>query len=191
MTDHDIEQIRRELGELRDREAIRDLVARYGMSVDGRDLAAIGDCFAESGVFRYVDGSVLLQGRHEVVGYYDQRLRLLGATYHYPHSQLIAFDGENRAHGVVNAHAELALLSTGDTVWVALRYNDRYVREAGSWRFAERVIAIMYYMKLADLPREFASTARKRVGGDPREADLPEGLPSWKEFWGNDAPPTA
>ena len=182
-----IDQLRREVQELRDREAIRELVARYGMAVDGRDLDAIGDCFALSGSFRYVDGSVDLQGRQAVVGYYKQRLKLIGASYHYPHSQLMQFEGEGRAGGVVNAHAELAL-PTGDTAWVALRYNDRYVREAGSWRFDERAIAIIYYMKLAELSRGLASTDRKRVGGVPRAADLPEGLSSWKEFWGNDVP---
>jgi hypothetical protein len=163
------------------REAIRALVARYGMAVDDREMDVLGECFAEQGVFQYADGSLRLEGREAVLGYYRQRLGLLGASYHYPHSHLITFDADDRAHGVVNAHAELGL-PTGDTGWVALRYYDKYCLERESWRFEERTIHFLYYLKLEDLPKALASPLRKRMVNPPQMADLPEMLDSWRRF---------
>ncbi|MCU0975513.1 MAG: nuclear transport factor 2 family protein [Steroidobacteraceae bacterium] len=176
-----LDDLRRMTWQAHCRESIRELVASYGMAVDDRDMEALSGCFARAGVFQYADGSLRLEGRDAVLDYYRQRLGLLGASYHYPHSHLITFDGDDRAHGVVNAHAELGL-PTGDTGWVALRYYDRYVLEDGDWRFEERTIHFLYYLKLEELPKALASPLRKRMVSPAQVADLPEQLESWKQF---------
>lgn len=178
-----LEQLRAEVAELSSREAIRTLIARYGMAVDDRDIPAIADCFCEDGVFRYVDGAAHLRGRDAVLSYYNERLTAYGPTYHYPHSQVIEFQDPDHASGFVNAHAELAL-PNGETAWVALRYEDQYRREDGVWRFAERAAHIFYFMPLRDLPTGLADSLRKRVVDPPRAADIPEGLATWVDFKG-------
>ena len=177
------ERLERMVDELASREAIRELIARYGMAVDDRDMESLQDCFCEDGKFRYADGSVVLDGREAVLGYYSQRLGQLGASYHYPHSTIIDFASRDEASGIVNAHAELGMPS-GDTFWVALRYHDNYRRQQGRWRFADREIHLMYYLSLADLPAALTSPLRKRMTEPHRIADIPEGLESWQKFRG-------
>lgn len=161
---------------LEDRWGLQDLVARYALSVDERDWDAVGEMYATDCVFDSVEGR--FRGRQAVVNYYRQRTSQFGATYHYPHSQTVSITGPDAATGTVAAHAELAI---GDqTVMVALRYQDQYVREDGAWRFQERVVQQLYAMPLADLLTGLAERDRKRWPGTPAApADLPviEGLP--------------
>ena len=64
----------------------------------------------------------------------------------------------------------------------AFRYTDRYRREGGRWRFAERVLACWYYMPLAQLPKGMAADLRKHYRGDVIAAELPESLETYKAW---------
>ncbi|WP_370324173.1 nuclear transport factor 2 family protein [Euzebya sp.] len=154
-----------------DRAELQDLVAAYAMAVDDRDWDAVGEMYAEDSVFQGSLGPN--RGRDAVVAYYRERTEQFGATYHYPHSQVVTFTGPDTASGTVAAHAELAI---GDeTVVIALRYADAYVREGGRWRFRERTVQQLYAMPLSELPSGLAQPDRKRwPGTDPAPADLPD-----------------
>ena len=166
------------------KDAIRDLVVRYGMAVDDRDMTAVGEVFTDDAVFRHGDDSIVNHGRDEIVAFYTDRLQAFGATYHYPHSHLIELDSDDadRATGVVCAHAELGI--DGRTYVTALRYHDQYRCEAGTWRFSERRLAMLYYMDLAELvDGGLAQADRKRYFGTIGPAEIPEKLPTWQEFF--------
>jgi uncharacterized protein (TIGR02246 family) len=155
---------------LEDRQELADLVARYGPAVDDRDADAIAELFAEDSVFDTVAG--VMRGREQVVAYYLERLSQFGASFHYPHSQTVEFDGEDRAHGLVTAHAEMA--SGSEAFWVALRYHDEYVREDGRWRFAVRRVQQLYALPLRELIEEMGSSHLLRwPGTEPAVAPLP------------------
>lgn len=155
---------------LEHRFALQDLAARYAVAVDDRDWDAIAGMYATDSVFDSAMGRI--EGREAVVAYYRERTESFGATYHYPHTQTVDFDGPGAASGVVTAHAELAIGE--QTVVVALRYTDRYVREDGVWRFLARVVTQLYAMPLADLATGLAESDRKRwPGTDPAPAELP------------------
>jgi len=113
-----------------------------------------------------------MRGRDEVVAYYLERLAMFGASFHYPHTQTVEFDSEDRAHGLVTAHAEMA--SGSEAFWVALRYHDEYVREGGRWRFAVRRVQQLYALPLRELIEEMGAPALLRwPGTEPAVAPLP------------------
>ncbi len=158
------------LRRLEDRQELADLVARYGPAVDDRDAAVIEELFAEDSTFDTVAG--VIKGRDRVVAYYLERLSMFGASFHYPHSQTVEFDGDDRARGLVTAHAEMA--SGAEAFWVALRYHDEYVREDGRWRFAVRRVEQLYALPLRELMEDMGSTHLLRwPGTDPAVAPLP------------------
>ena len=168
------------LQRLEDRFAIMDLVAAYCSAIDSRDLDGFVDCFTDDAVVRHADGIMRLDGREAIRDYYSARFPGYGVTFHYPHSHTVAFDGPDTAHGVVTAHAEIALDGAG---WIAaFRYTDEYRREADRWRFAERVLACWYYLKLSDLPEGLASTLRKHYRGRQLPAELPESLATFQAW---------
>lgn len=154
---------------LEDRQEIAALVAAYGRLVDDRDWDAVEMLYAPDSVFDTVGGRIT--GRKAVRDYYEQRTNQFGPTYHYPHSHEIFLDGDDAAHGIVCAHAELAI--DGDTVWIALRYHDSYVRTNEGWRFRERKVNFLYVLPLRELPTRMAE--RKRTHWpktEAREADI-------------------
>jgi ketosteroid isomerase-like protein len=165
-------------------EEIRELVARYGMAVDDRDVDGLADMFTSDAKFGLADGMVANQGRQAVIDFYTERMAAFGATYHYPHSHVIEFDADDPGHatGMVNAHAELGL--DGRTLVTALRYFDEYRVEDGRWRFVERAVAMIYYMDMADLADGgLCDSDRKRYFGTVGPSELPESLDTWKNFF--------
>lgn len=168
------------LRRLEDRFAIADLVAAYCAAIDGRDLDAFVACFTEDGVIRHEDGVMRLEGRVAIGDYYAARFPQYGVTFHYPHSHVVRPAGPDEATGVVTAHAEMSL--DGEAWIAAFRYTDRYRREDGRWRFAERALACWYYMRLADLPGGIGSALRKHYRGELLPAELPESLATFKAW---------
>ncbi len=172
------------IAQLEAREEIRELVARYGMAVDDRDVSALADMFTSDAKFALADGMVANQGRQAVIDFYTERMAAFGPTYHYPHSHVIEFDPDRPgfATGMVNAHAELAL--DGRTLMTALRYFDEYRVEDGRWRFVERKVAMIYYMDMASLvDGGLSESDRKRYFGTVGPSELPESLDTWQEFF--------
>jgi ketosteroid isomerase-like protein len=175
------DDLRTRLQRIEDRFEIGDLVHRYAVAVDDRDMDALRDCYTRDAVFDSVGGRTV--GRDAVVDYYAGRFRLMGPTRHLPTSTLVEFLGADDARGQVLAHAELAM--GGKTIFSALRYDDRYRREEGHWRFQERRVDQLYAMPLEELVTGLADPLRKRwPGTEPAPADIPEGLASWQAFVG-------
>lgn len=157
------------LQRLEDRSELADLLSSYGRLVDDRDFAGLAELFTSDAEFESAQGRS--SGKQAVIDYYRERTAQFGPTYHYPHSQEISWTGPDAATGVVCAHAELAI--GADTVWIALRYHDRYRREDQRWRFAERAVRFLYVQRLADLPTGMSEHLRVRwPGTDPLPAHL-------------------
>ena len=172
--------IEQRLQRLEDRFTIMDLVARYCDAIDSRDLDRFVGCFTEDAVVRHEDGVMRLDGRDAIRAYYKERFPTYGVTFHYPHSHIVTFGDTDDARGVVTAHAEMAL---DGAAWIAaFRYTDTYRCENGEWRFAERVLACWYYMKLSDLPAGLASDLRKHYRGQQIAAELPESLATYRAW---------
>lgn len=163
---------------LEDRAELADLVAKYNIFVDDHDLEALSDLYADDAVF---DGHALgrSEGRHAVMDYFRARYDDYGPSYHYNHTQIIAFESDDNATGLVTAHVELAY--RGIAMRGAYRYNDEYVRQRGRWCFRQRKVNFYYIMPMEDLARRFEDPHRRRwPGTTPMPAELPESLPTYQ-----------
>lgn len=131
--------------------AIKQLVARYCFAMDDHDVAETEAIFADDAVVRSPNG-MDSTGRAAILEMYKGRWGNLGLSNHYTHDHVIRLDptDPDRADGVVSCHAEL--WRNNQTMLVALRYHDRYVRERGEWKFAERSLSFLYYCPVSDYP---------------------------------------
>jgi uncharacterized protein (TIGR02246 family) len=180
VSDEDGKELEARVRRIEDRFAIHDLVSAYCTAIDSRDLDGFVACFTVDAVVRFQDGVLDLRGREAIRGYYERRFRDYGVTYHYAHNHTVTFEDDDHASGTVTGHAEMGLDGEG---WIAaLRYTDRYRREDGGWRFAERELASWYYMRLADLPQGLGSELRKHYRGRMLPAELPESLETYRAW---------
>ena len=172
------------LQRLEDREDIRTLVARYTFAVDNRDLGAIEECFTEDARFRSRDGVMNAVGRASVMEQFERRFSVLGPGAHYTHDHVVWFgDGaRDEARGLVSSHAEL--FRNGRAMIASLRYEDRYAREDGAWRFADRLLSFFYYLPATEYSALLGGRDRMRAYDKPQDADFPEGLPTWRDYHG-------
>lgn len=174
------------LRRIEDRFAINDLIARYGLVLDDRDMAGMPGLFTPDVEISSSDGGMNASGREAAVEMFRRRIKGLGPSNHFTHDRIVSFDDADpdRAQGLVLSHAEMNL--RGAAMLAAIRYRDVYRRQDGQWRFASRALSFLYFLR-AD---EFADAlgpgvaGRIRLYGDRRAADWPESLPTWKDFYG-------
>lgn len=175
----DLSRLEQRIRALEDREAIRELVARYGIVIDNRDLAAVGELFCRDGRFRSRDGVMDAHGRGAVMEQFKGRYAALGPTNHFVHEHIVSLDDDDpdQARGVVTSHAEV--VRNGEPMWVAMRYADTYRREDGRWRFADRLLSFFYYLPVREYAQYVGAIDRMRAYDTPQNADYPEALPTW------------
>lgn len=176
------------LQRLEDREAIKALIARYGLVMDDRDMQGMPGLFTEDVHILSRDGVMDARGRDAVIELYRGRFAVLGPSNHFTHDKIIDFgDDPDEATGIVLSHAEMQ--RKGQAMLAAIRYSDRYRREAGRWRFAERLFDFFYYVPTAQYLEALSSGAatRMRAYEEATGADIPEKLASWRAYYG-DAP---
>jgi SnoaL-like protein len=127
-----------------DRLAIRELIDAYAHCADRRDATGQKALFtADTHFVVYMDGQDTaptqeLDGREALTPVFDD-LNRYQATTHFNGQSTVTLDGD-RATG--ESYCLAHHLSTEDgerTLMVAsLRYHDTFVKQEGTWRFAER-----------------------------------------------------
>jgi ketosteroid isomerase-like protein len=175
--------VEQRLRRMEDRESLRTLVTRYGLAIDGRDMAVLADLFTRDAILDSADGTVRAVGREAIVAFYRERFAVLGPTFHFTHDHLVTLDphNEDAAEGIITAHSESVL--DGVPLWAALRYLDRYRRVEGAWQFAHRRLSFFYFLPVSEYLTSMGERLRKRVGAEPRAADWPEATSSWAAFY--------
>lgn len=184
MTSRTLEQ---RIQELEDRTAIGELIARYGLVMDNRDMAAMPALFTADVRIRSGDGVMNCVGREAAIDLFRGRFQVLGPSNHFTHDRIVTFSPTNpdEASGIVLSHAEMNRL--GQPMVTAIRYHDQYRREAGAWRFAERVLNMFYYVPTDQYVAVFRPeglATRNRAYATPTAADWPESLATWQAFYG-------
>lgn len=171
---------------LEDRTEIGELIARYGLVMDDRDMDGMPALFTADVTIRSGDGVMNVIGRDAAIAMFRERFKVLGPSNHFSHDRVLTFDDRDpdSAQGIVLSHAEMN--RKGVAMLTAIRYHDHYRRDAGQWRFSQRILSMMYYVPTAQYLDAFGPglAHRNRAYDDPRPADWPESLPSWKAYYG-------
>lgn len=128
------------MSSIADELAIRDLAARYIDAVNRRDEAAWSATWAERGAWEIMGHRV--EGRDGVVGFWRGAMAGFPFAFMQLGSGTLELTGGDEATGrwYLTEHLEQP---DGSRVQVLGCYEDRYVREGGGWRFAERRYAIL------------------------------------------------
>lgn len=178
--------LEKRLRQLEDRCEIGELVTRYCLAMDNRDVAAIPGLFTADATVRSMDGVMHAVGRDAVVEMFLGRFAVLGPSNHVTHDRLVTFDTTKPdiAQGLVLSHAEMQ--RKGQPMLTAIRYTDSYQRDEGRWKFSERVLAFMYYVPTAQYLDAFGPGLgqRMRAYDEAVPADWPENLETWRKFYG-------
>ncbi len=129
------------LRRLLDEAALRRTAELYAQGADRRDKstwAAITteDCVIEA-------PGILLNGQREIVAALDVMAQLFVITQHRVHNQLVRIEGD-RAQGETYGTADHVSEREGSRTLLswAIRYQDRWRREAGEWRFEHRRLVL-------------------------------------------------
>jgi hypothetical protein len=160
-------------------EEIRQLVARYAVAMDARDVDALVDLFVDD-----VRVGRDERGRAALKAFFDRTLREVGITILDVGTHVIDFEGDERATGVVYCRGEIQLVDR----WVvqAIQYRDEYERRDGHWFFVRRTHLLWYGREVGTSPLGLppANWPEHSIG----TGTLPQAWPTWSTFWGEDAP---
>lgn len=163
------------LARLESLDEIRQLVAKYCLALDMRDLDALCGLFPED-----VRVSRDASGRRALKVWFDQTLReQFTGTAHVTGNHIIEFDDPETARGLVYSRNEH---ETGDE-WIimTMMYWDCYERIAGRWMFRRR---LPLYWYATDLNRPPIGANKMRwPDREPYEGGYADFFPAWREFW--------
>ncbi len=161
---------------------IRQLVAKYALSLDMRDLDAHVNLFAPD--IRVSRDKV---GRAHLKRWLDDTLRLqFTGTSHHTGNHVIEFDDPDHAHGVVyskNEHETPRAVGGAEWVIMQMLYWDDYERIDGRWYFRRRLPCYWYATDLNKPP--VGDDKMRWPDRDSYTGAYHELWPSWREFWDN------
>jgi SnoaL-like protein len=154
---------------------IRQLVARYCLALDMRDLDLLCGLFPED-----VRVGRDRKGRAELKLWFDETLRnQFSGTAHVTGNHIIEFDDADHARGAVYSRNEHETAT--DWVIMTMLYWDRYERIGGRWFFRRR---LPLYWYATDLNKPPLGPDKMRWPDQPAyEGGFHEFFPSWEEFW--------
>ena len=170
------------LDRLESLDAIRQLVAKYALSLDMRDLDAHVNLFAAD--IRVSRDRV---GRAHLKRWLDDTLRQqFTGTSHHLGNHIIEFDDPDHAHGVVYSKSEHETpTKAGGSEWVIMQmlYWDNYERIDGCWYFRRRLPCYWYATDINKPP--VGDDKMRWPDREHYEGAYHELWPSWKTFWAN------
>ena len=189
MTD---ETLLQRIDRLESLDEIRQLAAKYSLSLDMRDLDAHVNLFAPD-----IRVSREKSGRGHLKRWLDDTLRQqFTGTSHHIGNHSIEFDDAEHAHGVVYSKNEHETpREDGGTDWVIMQmlYWDNYERIEGRWYFRRRLPCYWYATDLNSPP--VGKNKMRWPDREPYEGAYHALWPSWDEFWatppGEDEPEVA
>ena len=166
---------------------IRQLPAKYALTLDMRDIDAMVSLFEPN-----VRVGREASGRQALRAYMDRTLRSpFTGTSHHIGGHIIEFDDADHAHGVVyskNEHETPVNGSKGEWVIMQMMYIDDYVRAPGPdgprWYFARRLPLYWYGTDLNQPP--MGENKMRWPDTDWTEGNFHKLFPSYAEFWERD-----
>jgi len=168
------------LDRIESRDEIRQLISKYSLALDMRDMDAMANLFPED--VKVGDGR---SGRRELRNWLDDTMRnQFDGTSHHVGSTIVEFVDPNNAIGIVYSKNEHECGS--EWVIMQMMYYDRYERIDGRWYFRRRQPLYWYATDLNKPP--VGSRKMRWPGREPYQGSFHELFPSWKEFWARSGP---
>lgn len=155
--------------------AIQQLVSRYALALDARDLDALVQLFADD-----VNCGRWGIGRDALRKFYDRILRNFYRSQHQVCGHVIDLADPDHATGKVYCRAEHE--DRGKWVVMAICYFDTYERRTGTWHFVRREEHDWYAADILERPAgpEFRNWPGRTDG---KRSKLPHLFPTWQPFW--------
>ncbi|HWU64967.1 MAG TPA: nuclear transport factor 2 family protein [Ensifer sp.] len=180
MSDPTLQDILARLDRLESRDEIRQLISKYSLALDMRDMDAMAGLFPAD---VKVGGGK--SGRADLRAWLDETMRKqFDGTSHHVGTTIIEFIDPNNAVGIVYSKNEH---ETGPE-WVIMQmmYYDRYERIEGRWYFRRRQPLYWYATDLNKPP--IGARKMRWPGREPYEGSFHDLFPSWGEFWARGVP---
>lgn len=161
-------------------DAIRQLPAKYALTLDMRDIDAMVSLFpADVRVGKSASGRLALRA------YMDATLRSpFTGTSHHIGGHIIEFDDPDHAHGIVYSKNEHETpVKDGQDQWVIMQmmYADDYIRQDGRWYFARRLPLYWYATDLNQPP--VGDKKMRWPGTEWSDGNFHKLFPSFVEYW--------
>lgn len=161
---------------------IRQLAAKYSLSLDMRDMDAHVNLFVDD-----IRVSREQVGRAHLKRWLDDTLRVqFTGTSHHIGNHIIEFEDPDRAHGVVYSKNEHETpCGDGSSEWVIMQmlYWDNYERRDGRWYFRRRLPCYWYATDINKPP--VGDNKMRWPDRETYEGAYHELWPSWTDFWAN------
>ena len=128
-----------------DREAIRDLAARYAHYVWRKDVSGAVSLFSDDGEMDTGDRPAI-RGRAALLAEYGRMIT--GPQFHpFVHNHIIELRGDT-AGGT--CYLDLRATMENTSMIGSGYYDDRYVRVGGEWKFRSRKLTLCYFVPLRE-----------------------------------------
>ncbi len=124
-----------------DEAALRRCAQLYASGADRRDKATWAAITTEDCVIEAP--GITLRGQREIVAALDIMAQLYVSTQHRVHNQLVRVQGDRASGETYSVADHLSAGNGGRTLltW-AIRYQDRWRREDGAWKFEHRFLIL-------------------------------------------------
>lgn len=144
----DKERVHDDLNDLRDRMELKELVDKFSILADQKDVPAQVQLFTEDGVVEFYNGNERqgeVNGRKQIGDAFAPYLALFDTVYHINGQQIVNIEG-NRATGI--SYCQVVLIGSSDgkrtMTTEGVYYNDEFVRHEGKWLIAKRASHFMW-----------------------------------------------
>lgn len=126
--------------DLLDRDAIREVLARYAHSVDRRDLDGVAACFTADAAYR---GSLGVGSIEVALTALRERMAQYASTMHFIGNQLIDVAGDRAtSETYAIAYHQLQREDGRRNMAVGVRYLDDLLRTKDGWRICRREVKL-------------------------------------------------
>ena len=167
--------IEERLDRLESLDEIRQLAAKYSVTLDMRDMDMHVNLFVPD-----VRVSKDKIGRQALKGWADATFRdqFIGTSHHIG-NHIIDFNSPNSAIGLVYSKNE----HETDSEWIIMQmlYWDTYIRVNGRWLFKKRLPMYWYASDINNPP--LGDQKMRWPNQEPYDGFFHDLFPSWKEFW--------
>lgn len=137
----DMSELEKRITRLEDIEAIKQLKVRYShICDDDHNPDTIASVFAEDGIWESADFGVA-KGPDEIRELFSNFRKMFNFSQHNMMNPLIEVNGD-RATGVWYIMGPWTYTENNEEKWLALRYDDDYVKIDGEWKYQHLRVAL-------------------------------------------------